>query len=128
MFANITRPTTSSASIRLGRVLGRIDLRGLLTDSSTADVLNGIAYDQRAIGCSYRQLWPKLFRSRSPSLTRPALPGLPPYCQVQVPRVEVFLERLLELFALFSLVLGSRAFRSLLTSVRSVRQSSSKPR
>ena len=37
-----------------GRVTGWIDLRGLLTAASgrPTDVLNGIAYDEPAIGCS----------------------------------------------------------------------------
>ena len=46
-----------------GRVLGRIDLRGLLPASQTAsDVLNGIAYDQpRDRLFVTGKLWPKLF-------------------------------------------------------------------
>jgi glutaminyl-peptide cyclotransferase len=64
VFANIW---TTDDIVRIdpisGRVLGRIDLRGLLTASATpADVLNGIAYDQAGDRLFVTgKLWPKLF-------------------------------------------------------------------
>jgi glutaminyl-peptide cyclotransferase len=64
VFANIW---TTDDIVRIdpvsGRVLGRIDLRGLLTDSPTpADVLNGIAYDQAGDRLFVTgKLWPRLF-------------------------------------------------------------------
>jgi glutamine cyclotransferase len=63
VFANIY---TTDDIVRIdpvsGRVLGRIDLRGLLTDSPAADVLNGIAYDQAGDRLFVTgKLWPKLF-------------------------------------------------------------------
>ena len=64
VFANIW---TTDDIVRIdpvsGRVLGRIDLRGLLPDSQTAsDVLNGIAYDQARDRLFVTgKLWPKLF-------------------------------------------------------------------
>jgi glutaminyl-peptide cyclotransferase len=64
VFANIW---TTDDIVRIdptsGRVLGRIDLRGLLTESPTpADVLNGIAYDQAGDRLFVTgKLWPKLF-------------------------------------------------------------------
>jgi glutamine cyclotransferase len=64
VFANIW---TTDDIVRIdpasGRVLGRIDLRGLLPASSTpADVLNGIAYDQTGDRLFVTgKLWPRLF-------------------------------------------------------------------
>ena len=64
MFANIW---TTDDIVRIdpvsGRVLGRIDLRGLLPESPTpSDVLNGIAYDQAGDRLFVTgKLWPKLF-------------------------------------------------------------------
>jgi glutaminyl-peptide cyclotransferase len=64
VFANIW---TTDDIVRIdpvsGRVLGRIDLRGLLTNSPTpADVLNGIAYDQAGDRLFVTgKLWPRLF-------------------------------------------------------------------
>ncbi|MEO8260752.1 MAG: glutaminyl-peptide cyclotransferase [Acidobacteriota bacterium] len=64
VFANIW---TTDDIVRIdpvsGRVLGRIDLRGLLADSPTpSDVLNGIAYDQSGDRLFVTgKLWPRLF-------------------------------------------------------------------
>ncbi len=64
VFANIW---TTDDIVRIdpvsGRVLGRIDLRGLLPESPTpSDVLNGIAYDQAGDRLFVTgKLWPKLF-------------------------------------------------------------------
>jgi glutamine cyclotransferase len=64
VFANIW---TTDDIVRIdpasGRVLGRIDLRGLLAASATpADVLNGIAYDEAGDRLFVTgKLWPKLF-------------------------------------------------------------------
>jgi glutaminyl-peptide cyclotransferase len=68
VFANIW---TTDDIVRIdpvsGRVLGRIDLRGLLADSPTpTDVLNGIAYDQAGDRLFVTgKLWPKLFEIKT---------------------------------------------------------------
>jgi len=68
VFANIW---TTDDIVRIdpgsGRVLGRIDLRGLLAESPTpTDVLNGIAYDQAGDRLFVTgKLWPKLFEIKT---------------------------------------------------------------
>ena len=74
IFANIW-PTTRIAriSLKTGRVTGWIDLAGIVPFEKDADVLNGIAYDEKNDRLFVTgKLWPKVFEIIIPQQPQPS--------------------------------------------------------